>query len=85
MGGHRLVGRSSDGGEDQLLASSTVPSRPVAGMPDVLSTKVGRLVAEHFADPTRLASFGKTRFIRFAATRGLIVQRRSPHGGSGSS
>lgn len=45
-------------------------------LPDVLSTKVGRLVAEHFADPTRLASLGEARFIRFAATRGLIVQRR---------
>jgi transposase len=42
----------------------------------VLGTKVGRLVAEHFTDPTRLASLGENRFIRFAATRGLIVQRR---------
>nr|WP_193610875.1 transposase [Nocardioides lijunqiniae] len=45
-------------------------------LPDVLSTKVGRLVAEHFADPTRLVSLGEARFIRFAATRGLIVQHR---------
>jgi transposase len=45
-------------------------------LPDVLSTKVGRLVAEHFTDPTRLASLGETRFVRFAANRGLIVQRR---------
>jgi transposase len=45
-------------------------------LPDVLGTKVGRLVAEHFADPARLASLGEPRFIRFAATRGLIVQRR---------
>lgn len=45
-------------------------------LPDVLATKVGRLVAEHFADPARLASLGEARFIRFAATRGLIVQRR---------
>jgi transposase len=45
-------------------------------LPDVLATKVGRLVAEHFADPARLAALGEARFIRFAATRGLIVQRR---------
>ena len=45
-------------------------------LPDVLGTKVGRLVAEHFTDPTRLASLGENRFIRFAATRGLIVQCR---------
>ena len=43
-------------------------------LPDVLGTKVGRLVAEHFTDPARLASLGQTRFIRFAATRGLIVK-----------
>lgn len=44
-------------------------------LPDVLGTKVGRLVAEHFADPRRLASLGETRFIRFAATRGLRVRK----------
>lgn len=44
-------------------------------LPDVLGTKVGRLVAEHFADPARLSSLGEARFIRFAATRGLVVQR----------
>lgn len=44
-------------------------------LPDVLGTKVGRLVAEHFSDPARLASLGETRFIRFAATRGLQVRR----------
>jgi transposase len=43
-------------------------------LPNVLGTKVGRLVAEHFTDPARLASLGQTRFIRFAATRGLIVK-----------
>lgn len=43
-------------------------------LPDVLGTKVGRLVAEHFADPTRLACLGVTRFVRFAATRGLQVR-----------
>lgn len=44
-------------------------------LPDVLSTKVGRLVAEHFTDPARLAGLGETRFIRFAATRGLVVRQ----------
>lgn len=44
-------------------------------LPDVLGTKVGRLVATHFADPARLASLGESRFVRFAATRGLRVRR----------
>jgi transposase len=43
-------------------------------LPDVLGTKVGRLVCAEFADPHRLASLGAARFIRFAATRGLRVQ-----------
>jgi transposase len=44
-------------------------------LPDVLGTKVGRLVAAEFADPTRLAGLGAARFIRFAAARGLQVRR----------
>ena len=44
-------------------------------LPDVLGTKVGRLVARDFADPRRLAVLGSSRFIRFAATRGLQVRR----------
>jgi transposase len=44
-------------------------------VPDVLGIKVGRLVAEHFADPHRLAGLGAARFIRFAAARGLQVRR----------
>jgi transposase len=44
-------------------------------LPDVLGTKVGWLVADHFADPARLASLGAARFIRFAAGRGLQVRR----------
>ena len=44
-------------------------------LPDVLGTKVGRLVAEHFTNPTRLASLGEARFIRFAETRGVRVSR----------
>ncbi|MGH2792431.1 MAG: IS110 family transposase [Actinomycetota bacterium] len=44
-------------------------------LPNVLGTKVGRLVVEHFADPRRLAALGVTRFVRFAGTRGLRVHR----------
>ncbi len=36
-------------------------------LPDLLATKVGRLVATHFADPKRLTGLGSARFIRFAA------------------
>ena len=44
-------------------------------LPDVLGTKVGRLVAAEFADPRRLAALGVTRFVRFAAHRGLRVRQ----------
>lgn len=44
-------------------------------LPDVLATRVGRLVAAEFADPTRLAAMGSSRFIRFGATRGLQIRR----------
>lgn len=44
-------------------------------LPDVLGTKVGRLVASEFADPARLVGLGESRFIRFAAHRGLQVRR----------
>lgn len=43
-------------------------------LPDVLGTKVGRLVVAEFADPARLAALGRTRFIRFGATRGLQIR-----------
>lgn len=43
-------------------------------LPDVLGTKVGRLVAAEFADPHRLAALGTVRFVRFAAGRGVRVQ-----------
>lgn len=43
-------------------------------LPDVLGTKVGRLVAAEFPDPDRLAALGATRFVRFAAHRGLHVR-----------
>ena len=44
-------------------------------LPNVLNTQVGRLVAQHFADPHRLARLGVSRFIGFAAARGLLVRR----------
>lgn len=44
-------------------------------LPDVLGTKVGRLVAAEFADPARLAALGTSRFVRFAAARDVQVTR----------
>jgi transposase len=44
-------------------------------LPNVLGTRVGWLVAREFADPRRLAALGSSRFIRFAAARGLRVRR----------
>jgi transposase len=44
-------------------------------LPDVLATKVGRLVAAEFPDPTRLAALGAGRFIRFGATRGVQIRK----------
>ena len=44
-------------------------------LPDVLGTKVGRLVAAEFTDPGRLATMGASRFIRFAAHRDVQVRR----------
>lgn len=44
-------------------------------LPDVLATKIGRLVAAEFADPARLAALGVNRLIRFAAARDLQLRR----------
>jgi transposase len=44
-------------------------------LPDVLGTRVGRLVTAEFADPGRLAALGAARFIRFAANRQLTVRQ----------
>jgi transposase len=44
-------------------------------LPNVLGTRVGRLIAQDFADPHRLVCLGASRFIRFAAVRGLQVRR----------
>jgi transposase len=62
--------------KNQLLAQldRCFPGLTLA-LPNVLGTRVGRLVAEDFADPHRLASLGVSRFIRFAAVRGLQVRR----------
>jgi transposase len=64
-----------------IKAKKTAPTglRPTGGLtlalPDVLGTKVGRMVATEFADPARLAALGSSRFIRFGATRGLQIRR----------
>jgi transposase len=44
-------------------------------LPDVLATKIGRLVAAEFSDPARLAALGVNRLIRFAAARDLQLRR----------
>jgi transposase len=44
-------------------------------LPDVLGTKIGRLIATDFSDPARLSALGVTRLIRFAAVRNLQVRR----------
>jgi transposase len=62
--------------KNQLLGQldRTFPGLTLA-LPDVLGTKVGRLIAAEFADPTRLAALGSSRFIRFGAIRGLRIRR----------
>ena len=62
--------------KNQLLGQldRTFPGLTLA-LPDVLGTKVGRLVAAEFADPARLAALGSTRFIRFGATRDLQIRK----------
>lgn len=62
--------------KNQLLGQldRTFPGLTLA-LPDVLATKVGRLIAAEFADPARLAALGSSRFIRFGATRGLQIRQ----------
>jgi transposase len=62
--------------KNQLLGQldRTFPGLTLA-LPDVLATKVGRLVAAEFPDPARLAALGSSRFIRFGATRGLAIRK----------
>lgn len=44
-------------------------------LPDVLGTKIGRLVAAEFTDPARLSALGVSRLIRFAAVRDVELRR----------
>jgi transposase len=46
-----------------------------AALPDVLGTKIGRLIAAEFADPARLTAMGVNRLIRFAAARDVQLRR----------
>jgi transposase len=47
----------------------------ILALPDVLGTKIGRLIAAEFADPARLAGLGASRLIRFAAARDVQLRR----------
>jgi transposase len=69
----RVVARTAV--KNQLLAQldRCFPGLTLA-LPDVLGTRVGRLVVAEFADPARLAGLGVSRFTRFAATRHLTVR-----------
>ena len=62
--------------KNQLLGQldRTFPGLTIA-LPDVLGTKIGRLVAVEFADPARLCALGASRFIRFAAARDVQLRR----------
>jgi transposase len=72
--GRRVLARTAT--KNQLLAQldRCFPGLTMV-VPDVLGTRVGRLVAVEFADPHRLAALGVSRFVRFAAHRGLRVRR----------
>ncbi|MGV0795284.1 IS110 family transposase, partial [Mycolicibacterium sp. XJ1819] len=72
--GRRVATRSAT--KNQLLGQldRAFPGLALA-LPDVLGTRIGRLVATEFADPARLAGLGVTRLIRFAATRDLQLRR----------
>lgn len=71
----RVATRSAT--KNQLLAQldRSFPGLTLA-LPDVLGTKVGRLVAAEFNDPARLSALGVSRLIRFAAARDVQVRRR---------
>ncbi len=47
-------------------------------LPDVLGTKIGRLVAAEFTDPARLSALGVNRLIRFAPPATSRCAARSP-------
>ena len=62
--------------KNQLLGQldRTFPGLTLA-LPDVLGTRIGRLVAAEFSDPARLAALGTGRLVRFAAARQLQLRR----------
>lgn len=62
--------------KNQLLGQldRAFPGLTVA-LPDVLGTKIGRLVVAEFTDPARLATLGVNRLIRFAAARDIQLRR----------
>ncbi|OBG99376.1 IS110 family transposase [Mycobacterium sp. E3247] len=62
--------------KNQLLGQldRAFPGLTVA-LPDVLGTKIGRLVVAEFTDPARLATLGMNRLIRFAAARDVQLRR----------
>lgn len=70
----RVVTRTAT--KNQLLAQldRAFPGLTLA-LPDVLGTKIGRLVAAEFADPARLSGLGVNRLIHFAAARGVQLRR----------
>ncbi|OBF28080.1 transposase [Mycobacterium sp. ACS1612] len=44
-------------------------------LPDVLATKIGRLIAAELADPARMRALGPTRLMRFARVRDVRLRR----------
>jgi transposase len=44
-------------------------------LPDVLATKIGRLIAAELADPARVRALGPSRLIRFARARDVRLRR----------
>jgi transposase len=44
-------------------------------LPDVLATKIGRLIAAELADPARVRALGPSRLIRFARAREVKLRR----------
>ena len=74
IGSRRVATRTAT--KNQLLSQldRAFPGLTLA-LPDVLGTKIGRLVAAEFTDPARLAALGVNRLIRFAAARDVQLRR----------
>ena len=70
----RVVTRTAT--KNQLLGQldRAFPGLTLA-LPDVVGTKIGRLVAAEFADPARLSALGVSRLIRFAGARNVQLRR----------